>query len=115
MENIAFDDFMKLDLRVAQIIEATAVPKTDKLVHLRIDIGEDELRDVVAGIREHYQPVELVGRQILYLANLEPRKLRGIMSSGMILAASQDGSDLSPPVLSLFSPDKVVLPGTRVG
>ena len=78
---IEYDDFLKLDLRIAQIKSAEAVPKTDKLVHLKLDIGEEELRDVVAGIREHYSPEDLVNQKVLYLANLQPRKLRGIESA----------------------------------
>lgn len=115
---IEFDDFLKLDFRVALITSAEAVPKTDKLVHLKLDIGDEELRDVVAGIREHYQPEDLVNKKVLYLANLKPRKLRGIESTGMVMAASvySDAEvNTKPLTLALLSTDKDVPPGTQVG
>jgi methionyl-tRNA synthetase len=115
---ITFDDFLKLDLRIAQVKSAEAVPKTDKLVHLQLDIGEEELRDVVAGIREHYTPEDLLGKKVLYLANLAPRKLRGIESTGMVLAAatySDTELKAKPEILSLLLADKDVPVGTKVG
>jgi methionyl-tRNA synthetase len=84
--SIAFDDFMKIDIRTATILEATRVPKTDKLLELKLDTGVDQ-RTVVSGIAEFYDPADLPGRQVSVLLNLEPRKIRGIMSQGMILMA----------------------------
>ena len=111
---IEFDDFLKLDLCIAQVKSAEAIPKTDKLVHLKLDVGEEELRDVVAGIREHYSPEDLVNQKVLYLANLKPRNLWGIESAGMILAAAFKNTEESE-TLALLLADKDAPPGTRVG
>ncbi len=91
-QEITIDDFMKLDLRVAEIIEAERVPKTDKLMKLKIKIGAEE-RIIVSGIAKHYEAGQLIGRNIIVVANLKPAKLRGIESRGMLLAASDcDGN-----------------------
>jgi methionine--tRNA ligase beta chain len=90
MANITYDDFMKVDIRVGTIIEAKPHPNAAKLLVLKIDEGKEEPRQLVAGIKEHYSPEQLIGKQIAYIANLEPRTLRGITSNGMILAASDD-------------------------
>jgi len=84
---ISIDDFLKVHLRVATILEADRVPDTDKLIKLHVRLGTEE-RTIVAGIGKHYEPDTLVGRQIVVVANLEPRKLKGIVSQGMLLAAS---------------------------
>lgn len=89
-EPIQYEDFAKLDIRVATVLAAEKVPKADKLLKLTLDLGFEQ-RTVVSGIAEHYQPAEVVGRQILLLANLSPRKLRGIESNGMILMADSEG------------------------
>ena len=81
---IQFDDFTKLDIRVATILSAEKVKKADRLLHLVLDVGSEK-RDVVSGIAEHYNPEDIIGKQVTYLANLAPRKLKGIESSGMIL------------------------------
>ncbi len=94
---ISIEDFAKLNIIVAQVVEAERVPKTDKLLKLVVDTGTEK-RTVVAGIGAHYKPEELVGKKVLYLSNLKPKKLRGIMSCGMILAASK-GEELYLPVL----------------
>lgn len=86
-EPITIDDFTKIHLRVATILEAERVPETDKLVKIRVRVGSEE-RTIVAGIGKHYEPADLVGRQIVIVANLQPRKLKGITSHGMLLAAS---------------------------
>lgn len=86
-ETISFDDWEKLDIRVGTIKEAKPHPDADKLLILQIDEGKEEPRQLVAGIKEHYDEEELVGKKVIFLANLEPRELRGEMSSGMILAA----------------------------
>ena len=105
---INFNDFTKLDIRVATIKHAEAVPKTDKLLKLQLDVAGEE-RTVVSGIAEHYQPEDIIGLQVTLLANLAPRKLRGIMSEGMILMAEDaDGT------LSFVAPDKTVSSGSTI-
>jgi methionyl-tRNA synthetase len=83
---IVFDDFEKIDLRVGKIIEAIKVPKADKLLQLTVDLGFEK-RTVVSGIAAHYSPEEVIGKQVTLVANLAPRKMRGIESNGMILMA----------------------------
>ncbi len=90
MGTISIDDFRKVELRVAEILEAKRVPGADKILELRIKIG-DETRSLAAGIAQHYAPEALVGRKIVVVANLEPRRVRGVESQGMLLAASHDG------------------------
>ena len=107
--HISIDDFMKVELRVAKVLQAEAVPKSKKLIKLAIDVGAEEPRTIVAGIAEAYQPEQLVGRTIVIVANLKPAKLMGIESNGMVLAASPDGA---PPLLVAL--DASVPPGTRV-
>jgi methionyl-tRNA synthetase len=99
---ITIDDFVKVDLRVGIVKDATPVKGADKLLHLHVDIGEPEPRSIVAGIALAYKPEELVGRKVVIVANLAPRKLRGLESQGMIVAASREG-DL--PVLASFLED----------
>ena len=105
---ITIDDFMKVELRVAKVLEAEAVPKSKKLLKLKVDTGQDQ-RTIVAGIAEAYQPEQLVGRTIVIVANLQPAKLMGIESNGMVLAGSIDGG---PPMLVGF--DQEIAPGARV-
>ena len=97
--HITIDDFAKVDLRVGLIKSAAPVKGADKLLHLAVDIGEAQPRSIVAGIAEAYQPETLVGRKVVIVANLAPRKLRGLESQGMIVAASL-GDGL--PVLAGF-------------
>jgi methionyl-tRNA synthetase len=89
-ESITYDDFAKMDIRLAKVLEAEIVPKTDKLLKLKVDIGSEQ-RELVAGIAQSYKPEELVGKTVTMLVNLEPRKIRGINSLGMILAAHSEG------------------------
>ena len=96
---IAIEDFSKVDLRVGQVVSAEPVKGADKLLHLTVDIGEPQPRTLVAGIAEAYTPEQLLGRKVVIVANLEPRKLRGIESNGMIVAASLEGGK---PVLAGF-------------
>jgi methionyl-tRNA synthetase len=96
--HITIDDFAKVELRVAQILVAERVPKADKLLRLEVDLG-DEKRQILAGIAEHYAPEKLIGRKIVIVANLAPRKMRGLESNGMLLAASLEGG---APVLAGF-------------
>lgn len=98
---ITIDDFVKVELRVGLVKVAERVPKSDKLLRLEIDIGT-EVRQVLAGIAEAYAPETLVGRKVVIVANLAPRKLRGYESNGMIVAASLEGGK---PVLASFLED----------
>ena len=108
---ISIDDFMKVDLRVARIIKAEAVPEADKLVRLTLDLG-GETRNVFAGIKAHYQPEQLEGRLTVMVANLAPRKMRFGLSEGMVLAASADAKDGGG--VFLLTPDSGATPGMRV-
>jgi len=88
---VTFDEFTKVDIRTATILEAEKVPKTTKLLKLKIDTGID-VRTIVSGIAEYYDPQSIIGKQISIVANLEPRKIKGIESKGMILMAEdRDG------------------------
>jgi methionyl-tRNA synthetase/methionyl-tRNA synthetase C-terminal region/beta chain len=107
-ENIDFEDFMKLDIRVGTVLECQKVPKADKLLQFKIEDGL-ETRTIVSGIAKHYAPEDLVGKQVCFIANLAPRKLKGIMSEGMILSAEDhDGG------LSVIMPSREVKPGSEV-
>ena len=90
---ISYDDFSKMDIRIARILSAERVPKTDKLIQMELDTGIDK-RTVVSGIAEHYKPEELPGKQVTILANLAPRKIRGIESHGMGLLAEDTSGKL---------------------
>lgn len=106
-EEITIDDFMKIDLRVAQVLQAEPVKKADKLLKLQLDLGYEQ-RQVVSGIAQYYKPEELVGRRVICVTNLKPVKLRGELSQGMILAGSQDG------VLALASVAESLPLGSKV-
>lgn len=106
---ISIDDFVKVDLRVGEVKSAERVKGADKLLHLKVDIGEAEPRTIVAGIALAYQPEQLVGRKVVIVANLAPRKLRGLTSQGMIVAASLEGE---LPVLAGFQ--EKIAPGARL-
>ncbi len=107
-EAVTFDDFTRLDIRVGRVTECTKVPKADKLLQFKIDDGLGG-RTIVSGIAKHYAPEELVGRQVCFVANLEPRRIKGITSEGMILSA--EGADGR---LAVISPEKEVEPGSAV-
>ena len=92
-DEITIDDFAKIDLRVATVIAAERVPKTDKLIKLQVKIGDEE-RTIVSGIAQHYEPENLIGKNVIVIANLKPAKLRGIESRGMVLAASDGEGNL---------------------
>jgi methionyl-tRNA synthetase len=104
---ISIEEFRRIELRVATVKSAEPHPNADKLVVLQVDLG-DEQRQIVAGIRNHYEPGELVGKQIVVVANLEPAKLRGLESQGMLLAASDEGRVI------VLAPEKSVQPGARI-
>jgi methionyl-tRNA synthetase len=107
-DQISIDDFMKVQLKVAKVLEAAAVPKSKKLVQLKVDLGEPEPRTILAGIAESYQPEQLVGRTIVVVVNLKPAKLMGIESNGMVLAASPEGGG------AMLVNAEPATPGTRV-
>jgi len=112
---INFNEFQKIDLRVGKIVEAEKVEGTEKLLKLKVDLGTDpsinsgqEIRQIVAGIAQFYQPEDLIGKEIVVVVNLEPRILKGIESQGMLLAADAEGRPI------LLRPDKEVPPGTKI-
>ncbi|HEY6033319.1 MAG TPA: methionine--tRNA ligase subunit beta, partial [Kofleriaceae bacterium] len=107
-KTIEYADFEKLELRTGKVLSAVAVPKKDKLLHLSVDLGEAKPRSIVAGIAQAFKPETLVGKQVIVVANLAPRKLAGLISEGMILAAGDD------QILGLSAIDHDVPPGTRV-
>ncbi|MGQ9845045.1 MAG: methionine--tRNA ligase [Caldisericia bacterium] len=104
---VTLEDFQKLDIRIALILEAKKVKDSKKLIELKIKIDDDE-RIIVAGIGEHYSESELVGKKIVVLKNLEPKKIKGVISQGMLLAASKDGK------LTLLTIDKDIDPGAKI-
>jgi len=106
-ERIKIDDFAKVELRVAEVVAAEPVPKSKKLLKLTVSLGEEQ-RTLVAGIAEHYTPAELVGKKVVVVANLEPAKLMGVESNGMVLAASIAGK------LAVLTPDRDLPPGAKV-
>lgn len=108
-EVIQFEDFARLDLRVARVLEAREHPNAEKLFLLQIDLGA-ERRQLCAGLRGHYTAEQLVGRNVIVVANLAPRKMRGEVSQGMLLAASS--ADKSRVIL--LTPESEIGPGSRV-
>jgi len=106
-ETISIEEFAKLDLRVGKVVNAQKVPGKDKLLALQVDIGT-ETRTVVAGIAQEFAPEELIGKQVVLVANLEPKRIGGIVSHGMILAAGEEKA------LAIVTLDREVPPGTKV-
>ena len=108
-ERLAYEDFAKLDLRIAEIVEAAEHPDAQRLLVLKLDAGGGESRQVVAGIKAVYAPADLLGRSVVFLANLSPASIRGVESQGMILAAADpDGQAV------LLAPDRGVPAGSKV-
>ncbi|WP_281951054.1 methionine--tRNA ligase [Nitrosophilus kaiyonis] len=105
---ISIDDFLKVEIKVGTILEAVEVPKSKKLLKIMVDLGEEKPRQIVAGIKEYYNPQDLIDMQVCVVANLKPAKLMGILSEGMILAAKDEDG------LTLISPQKRKKPGTLV-
>ena len=93
-DEIVYDDFMKLDLRVAEIVDASKMENADKLLRLQVDLGSEK-RQIISGIAEHYKPGDLVGKKVIVVANLKPVKLRGQLSEGMILTGESPDGKLS--------------------
>ena len=111
---ITYDDFCKLDMRVATIVEVAEHPNADRLIVMKVDLG-DETRQIIAGIKSYYAPEALLGKQIVVVTNLAPRKMRGMESNGMLLAASvTEGDELRDVVVLSTDADKQVPPGARV-
>ena len=104
---ITIDDFKKIELRVAKVLEAERVEGSDKLIKMQLSLGEEK-RQVIGGISKHYEPEQLIGRQIIIVANLEPRSLMGLESQGMLLAASDENG------IALLMPDKEVSDGSKI-
>jgi len=102
---IAIDDFLKVDLRVGQIMVAERIPNADKLLRFEIDLAEEKPRQILAGLAEHYDPETLVGRKVVVVANLKPRKMRGLESQGMICAASLEDGTGPKPAIATFLED----------
>src|SRR3984885_4216438 len=107
-DEISYDDFAKLDIRVGTVIAAELVPETDKLIKCTIDFGEFGQRTIVSGIAEWKKPEELVGKRLPYIVNLAPRMLRGVESQGMLLATSDENG------VALLQPERDVPPGTKL-
>src|SRR4051812_5511130 len=106
---IVYDDFAKVELRVATIVECVPHPKADKLLILQIDLGTEK-RQICAGLKQHYQPEQLIGKQIVVVANLAPRKMLGEISNGMLLAAT----DPATGRVIVVSPGDMVAAGSKV-
>jgi methionyl-tRNA synthetase len=100
---ITIDDFLKVELRVGEIKVAERVPKADKLLRFEVDLGEETPRQILAGLAEYYEPEKLIGRKVVVVANLKPRKMRGLESQGMICAASLTEEDT--PAIATFLED----------
>ena len=107
-EEITFDDFMKMQFQVGEIIECRAVEKSKKLLCSQVKIGS-QVKQIVSGIRKYYTPEEMVGKKVMVLVNLKPAKLAGVLSEGMLLCAEDaDGN------LALMQPDKDMMPGAEI-
>ena len=107
-EPITYEDFAKIELRVAKVVEARPHPNADRLMLLQVDLG-DEQKQIVAGIRAHYTPEQLVGKLIIIVNNLQPAMLRGESSNGMLLAASSEEK-----VIVLTVDDPTCVPGAKI-
>lgn len=104
---ISFDEFKKVELKVAKVLEAERVEGSDKLLKLKISLGSEE-RQIISGIGKAYEPADMIGKNIIIVSNLEPRQLMGLESQGMILAASDDNGP------AILVPDREIPPGTEV-
>lgn len=104
---INFEEFQKIDLRIAKVISAEKIKGSEKLLKLELDLGKEK-RQIITGVSEFYQPKDLIGREIVVVANLEPKTLMGLESQGMLLAADVNGEAV------LLRPDKEIPPGTKI-
>lgn len=105
---VSFEQFNQIEFKVATVIKAEEIENTEKLLKLQLDIGEEKVQQIVSGLRPHYKPENLVGKQVIIIANLEPRVIKGVTSEGMLFAADSANG----PVLIL--PEKKVENGARV-
>ncbi len=110
---IQYDDFVKLDLRIATILEASEHPNADKLLCMKVDLGSEQ-RQIIAGIKGYYDPETLVGKQIVIVANLAPRKMRGLESQGMLLAASSMDENGEDRDVIILTPQRALPAGSPV-
>ncbi|HOQ15259.1 MAG TPA: methionine--tRNA ligase subunit beta [Candidatus Paceibacterota bacterium] len=104
---INFEEFQKIDLKIGKVLEAEKVENSEKLLRLKVDLGEEQ-RQIIAGIGKVYQPQDLINQEIVVVVNLEPKTLMGFESQGMLLAADNNGEPI------LIKPEKEVLPGTKI-
>jgi tRNA-binding protein len=111
---ISFDEFAKVDLRVAKVVEASAHPDADRLLVLKVDDGSGTPRQICAGIKGHYAPADLVGKSIVIVANLAPRKIRGQESNGMLLAGSDVSAGEGERRVVVLTPAGELAPGSIV-
>jgi len=107
-DEIAYEDFAKLDIRIGTVRAAELVPQTDKLIKCTVDFGEAGMRTIVSGIAQWKKPEELVGKQLPYIFNLAPRMLRGVESQGMLIAASDEAG------VALLTAERELPPGTKL-
>ena len=105
---VTIDDFLKLELKVGTVLEASDIEDSEKLIKLIVDLGEEKPRQILAGVKQWYKPEDFLGKQVIVVANLEPKIMMGLESRGMILAASCDDS----PVF--LTPSKKVPPGAKI-
>ena len=108
MTKVSFDDWKKLDLRVGKILEVENHPNADKLLVIKVDIGEESPRTIVAGLKKYYSLEDLKGQEVVIFANLEPVDLRGVKSEGKVLAAGKDDKVI------FISPEKTIEAGARI-
>jgi methionyl-tRNA synthetase len=111
-KEISYNDFLKMDIRIGLVVEAESIPKSRNLIKLMVDLGEEEPRQILAGLAGYYEPEKLMNKKVVVLANLKPRKMMGLMSNGMILAADVDDA----PILLQVESEKFedVPPGSSV-
>ena len=107
---IQYDDFAKIDLRVATVISCEPVPKADKLLALQLELAGGERRQILAGIKAHYAPEQMVGKQIIVVANLAPRTMKGMVSHGMLLAAHDEATGK----VVVMGPGEAISAGSKV-
>lgn len=105
---ISIDDFSKAEIKIGTVLSAEAVPESDKLLRLEVDLGEETPRQIISGIALYVAPQDIVGRQFPFITNLEPRVIRGLVSNGMILAVGEGET------FALLSPTRPVSPGSRI-
>jgi len=108
-EEITFDEFQKIDLRIGKIIEASAVPESKKLIKILVDFGSEK-RQAVAGLLKYYKPEELVGKKCVFLLNLQRRMLAGLESQCMVLAAEDEAGNVT-----VLQPEKDIIEGSKIG